>query len=162
MRINQANKAIRTGLAMPVLLLCLATSAVQADKTQSKVSLIPNGTLSLISNANEPVPAESESFPLVLDPGAGLDFDLGGSETQKLQLQLAQPLSLQSGTRARVLDNGSDILGLDATLNIPVADNFSLTAGVDKQLATARFQSLGEVIHLAIEVNANGHCGPCR
>lgn len=130
---------------MPVLLLCLGTSAVQADKTQSKVSLLPNGTLSLISNTNEPVPAESKSFPLVLDPGAGLDFDLGGSETQKLQLQLAQPLSLHSGTRARVLDNGSDILGLDATLNIPVADNFSLSAGVDKQLGTARFQSLGSI-----------------
>lgn len=145
MRINQANKAIRTGLAVPVLLLCLGTSAVHADETQSKVSLLPNGTLSLISDSNEPAPAESASFPLVLDPGAGLDFDLGGSETQKLQLQLAQPLSLHSGTRARVLDNGSDILGLDATLNIPVTDNFSLSAGVDKELGTARFQSLGSI-----------------
>lgn len=145
MRVNQANKTIRIGLTMPVLLLCLGTSGIQAADKATVTPILPNGTLSLISESGEPVNTGAQSFPLVMDPNAGLDFDLGGSETQKLQLQLGQPLSLQSGTRARVLDNGSNLLGLDATLNVPVADHFSLSAGVDKQLGTARFQSLGSI-----------------
>lgn len=130
---------------MPVLLLCLGTSVVQAADKATVTPILPNGMLNLISESSEPVNTGAQSFPLVVDPNAGLDFDLGGSETQKLQLQLGQPLSLHSGTRARVLDNGSNLLGLDATLNVPVADNFSLSAGVDKQLGTARFQSLGSI-----------------
>lgn len=145
MRINQANKTIRIGLSLPILLLCLGTSGIQADDKLTTTPILPNGTLSLISESSESVNAGTQPFPLVRDPNAGLDFDLGGSETQKLQLQLGQPLSLQSGTRARVLDNGSNLLGLDATLNVPVADNFSLSAGVDKQLGSARFQSLGSI-----------------
>ena len=145
MRVNQANKTIRIGLTMPVLLLCLGTSGIQAADKATVTPILPSGTLSLISESSEPVNTGAQSFPLVMDPNAGLDFDLGGSETQKLQLQLGQPLSLQSGTRARVLDNGSNLLGLDATLNVPVADHFSLSAGVDKQLGTARFQSLGSI-----------------
>lgn len=145
MRINQANKTIRIGLFMPVLLLCLGTSGIQAADKATVTPILPNGALSLISESSEPVNTGAQSFPLVMDPNAGLDFDLGGSETQKLQLQLGQPLSMHSGTRARVLDNGSNLLGLDATLNVPVADNFSLAAGVDKQLGTARFQSLGSI-----------------
>ncbi|MEE4218775.1 MAG: hypothetical protein V2I48_14260 [Xanthomonadales bacterium] len=145
MRTIQANKKIRIGIFMPVLLLCLGTSGTQAADQATVTPILPNGTLKLISESSTPVNVGTQSYPLVMDPNAGLDFDLGGSETQKLQLQLGQPLSLHGGTRARVLDNGSNLLGLDATLNVPVADNFSLTAGVDKQVGTARFQSLGSI-----------------
>ncbi len=84
-------------------------------------------------------------FPVASNSSAGLDFDLGGSETRKLQLQLDQPLTLSAGTVTRSLDDGGDILGLDATLNVPLSNNFGLSAGVERQAGKARFQSLGSI-----------------
>jgi hypothetical protein len=78
-------------------------------------------------------------------PDAGLDFDLGGSEKRKLQLQLAQPVSLHSGLRAQTLDDGSDILGLDATLSMPLSDELSLTARTGRAAGNSRFQPLGSI-----------------
>ena len=72
-------------------------------------------------------------------------FDLGGSETRKLQLELDQPLSLQGGMESRLLDSGSDLLGLDATLSVPLTGQASLEAGFGRQLTNARFQPLGSI-----------------
>ena len=80
-----------------------------------------------------------------MDDTAGLDFDVGGSEKRKLQLVLDHPLTLSTGTHARALDNGSNLLGLDATLDVPLTDKFNLSAGVDKQLGAGHFQSLGSI-----------------
>jgi hypothetical protein len=44
-----------------------------------------------------------------------------------------------------MLDNGGDILGLDATLSVPVSKNFNLSAGVDRQMGSAHFRSLGSI-----------------
>lgn len=140
MQKGKANRISRSALIVPAVFLCLGAGGLKADdKTVGGVA-IPGNALEIMSETGS-----AEPFPLVLDRNAGLDFDLGGSEKPKLQLQLAQPLSLHGGTNARVLDNGSDLLGLDATLNMPVADNFSLAAGVDRQIGNARFQSLGSI-----------------
>ena len=90
--------------------------------------------------------SQTSSFALIRDQqAAGLDFDLGGSDTRKLQLQLGQPLTLSAASHARVLDNGTNLLGLDATLDVPLSHGFSLTAGAGKQLGKAQFQSLGSI-----------------
>lgn len=145
MRIDRANRFFKTALLAPALYLCLSPVQLLAAESNSQVAILSNGNLSLISESSEPQPADPQPFPLVLDHSAGLDFDLGGSDTRKLELQLAQPLSLHSGMRTRTLDNGSNLLGLDATLNMPVTDNFNLSAGVDRELGSARFQSLGSI-----------------
>jgi len=74
-----------------------------------------------------------------------MDFDLGGSEQRKLQLVLDQPLSLNAGMDTRILDNGSDMLGLDATLALPLSKQLSLETGVDRRMGNNRFQPLGNI-----------------
>jgi hypothetical protein len=130
---------------IPALAFWLGTAEVNAQSVPATAPGLPNETLQLV--ANEAVGPESgpDSFTLMLDRDAGLDFDLGGSETRKLQLQLARPLSLTTGSDVRTLDDGGNLLGLDATLDIPLSNRFSLEAGVDKQVGQAQFQSLGSI-----------------
>lgn len=145
MNIGMKHKATGAGNLIPALLVCLFAGSLMAQESTDSVPLLDNGTISLISQSVDPSTVTPESFTLMLDQDRGLDFDLGGSETRKLQLRLQQPLSLTTATSARVLDFGGNQLGLDATLNAPVADRFNLSAGVDKQFGEARFQSLGSI-----------------
>jgi hypothetical protein len=137
---------VRLAALMPALLAGLFSAHVLADEPSvgSTNSVSPLNGLSLISDSSEPV-ARAGNFPMVLDPSADFQFDLGGSDTAKLQLQLARPLSLQAGTQARVLDNGSNLLGLDATLAVPAGDGLTMTARTQQSLGNARFQSLGSI-----------------
>ncbi len=144
MRNGEAKSFSKSVLLAPALFLCLAPAALSAKESASKVSIISNGDIGLSLEITEAATNESQPFPLLLDNNGGLDFDLGGSDTQKLELQLSQPLSLQGGMRSRALDSGN-MLGLDATLNMPVSDNFNLTAGIDRQRSSARFHSLGSI-----------------
>lgn len=137
--------SIKAGMAISCLSLCLASVNLSAADSPASASVLTGNALGLMSDDNHAAPSDPDSFTLMIDRDAGLDFDLGGSETRKLQLQLNQPLSLSTSSTARVLDNGSNILGLDATLNVPLTENFSLAAGVDKELGEARFQSLGSI-----------------
>jgi hypothetical protein len=146
-KMNVSSNHINAGkvVFLTCMLLCLPAVTVAAENARAPVSILSNGTLSLMSEVSPAEKEDSTPFPLVIDDTAGLNFDLGGSETQKLQLILNQPLTLSTGTSARVLDNGSNLLGLDATLEVPLSDKFNLAAGVNKQAGTARFQSLGSI-----------------
>lgn len=158
-----AHKAVLTGVSVSLLLLCVASGNIVADETHVSASVLANNTLSLMSDSSESDPANQQAFPMMLDRDGGLDFDLGGSDTRKLQLQLDQPLSLHSGSRARLLDNGSNLLGLDATLNAPIGDNFSLSAGVDQEMGNAQFQSLGSIQCMNGVLRANSYTASgCR
>lgn len=142
---SKKRTVFRAGVFLPCLLLCLAFPVIAADQAPSRGFILANGTLDLVAGGALDEHAGPAPFTLVTDNDAGLDFDLGGSETRKLQLLLNQPLTLSAGTQARVLDNGGDLLGLDATLNVPLSNRFDLTAGVDRQLGSARFHSLGSI-----------------
>ncbi len=83
---------------------------------------------------------------MVLDPvSGGFEFDLGGSETPKLQLYLDQPLILETGSHLQAISPGSNLLGLDATLRMPIGGGLSLNSGVEQNLGGAQFQSLGSI-----------------
>jgi hypothetical protein len=104
----------------------------------------------IIGHALEPGTDHASSTPgafslLADSPASALDFDLAGSDHQKLELQLANPLTLSMGSNARLLDNGSDVLGLDATLNVPLTDRFNLVANTRQQVGQSRFLSLGSI-----------------
>jgi len=135
----------KAGLLFSCLLLCMASMTTQAGEIQAKPSILNNATLLLMSNDEENSQATASPFTVLSNNNAGLNFDLGGSDTQKLQLQLDQPLTFTTGTQALSLDNGTNLLGLDATLNVPLTNQFSLAAGVDRQAGTAHFQSLGSI-----------------
>jgi len=145
MGISIKHAAFRAGAIIPCLMLCLAPTAIEADEVLVPPSILGGATLRLTSSVDESGDHTKVPFPVVSDNSAGLNFDLGGSETRKLQLQLNQPLMFSAGTRARVLDNGSNMLGLDATLDVPLSKHIGLSAGVDRQLGTAHFQSLGSI-----------------
>jgi hypothetical protein len=142
---NRNLRTSRAGTLLVCAFLCLLFTTVQAAERSTNSPGLKNGTLSLMSAEENSIPADITPFALTIDNDAGLDFDLGGSDTRKLQLLLNQPLTLSTGTTARVLDNGSNMLGLDATLNIPMTNNFGLSAGIDKQVGSARFESLGSI-----------------
>ena len=145
MVVNSMMKQLRMGILLPCLMLCVAITTAQAGEVQGPASILTNETLDLMSKDHQAPLSDSTPYPVVIDNNAGLNFDLGGSDTRKLQLLLKQPLTLSTGSTARVLDNGGNLLGLDATLNVPLTKNFNLAAGIDKQAGTARFQSLGSI-----------------
>jgi len=62
-----------------------------------------------------------------------------------LTLELNHPLTLSGGSHARILNTGANLLGLDATLNLPLTDNFSLNAAAGNQMGKAQFQPLGNI-----------------
>ena len=137
--------AIRVGALLSAVSLCLVSAGVSAAESAGTALVFAGGSIGLASDTTPQVPSEGQPYPMILEPAVGLDFDLGGSETRKLQLVLDQPLSLQTGMETRLHDSGSDMLGLDATLKVPLSNQFSLGAGINRQLGHARFQSLGSI-----------------
>jgi hypothetical protein len=143
MRAVSKHTRITLGVLCPAMSLCLFSSGLIASENAGSVLLFASETMGLVS---EGAPASAHPpYPMVLDPGVGMDFDLGGSDKRKLQLLLDQPLSLNAGVDTRILDNGSDMLGLDATLAMPLSRQFSLEAGVDRRTHNTRFQPLGNI-----------------
>jgi hypothetical protein len=146
MGISSRHSVLKTGMAFSCSLLCLLPMTLLADERASPNAELANETLGLMLDPADGATMAPTPFQLIREQNnAGLDFDLGGSETRKLQLQLNQPLKLNAGSHARVLDNGTNLLGLDATLDVPLGGGFSLTAGADKQMGKAQFQSLGSI-----------------
>jgi len=145
MGVSSKNKILRAGAVLSCLMLWLTPAVAVADDANATTSILAHETLGLMSDNHNAGATGSEPFQVVIDNDGGLNFDLGGSDTRKLQLLLNQPLTLSTGSRARVLDSGGNMLGLDATLNVPIGDNFNLSAGIDKQAGAARFQSLGSI-----------------
>ncbi len=93
--------------------------------------------------------------PMMLEPVSGaFEFDLGGSETRKLQLQLANPLRLDTESRFTSSGTGSSLLGLDATLKVPLGNGLSVRGGAEQILGNSQFQSLGSIQCM------NGTLGP--
>lgn len=131
----------RTGAALAAVVLCLASGSVAAEVSGTPL-LFAGETLGLAGSRDE---SAAGALPMVLDRSGGLLFDLGGSETRKLQLQLDQPLSLQAGMDTRAHDSGGSWLGLDATLSLPLTNQLSLGAGVGRQYGASRFQALGSI-----------------
>jgi len=146
-------------LAVAALLCLLPAVANSADRSSGQ-TVQPFGKTSplagqresnVLSNHNEFHPGT----PLVLDPVTGaLEFDLGGSETRKLQLKLAYPLVLESNHHLALPLPGSRLFGTDATLRIPLGKGFSLQGGAEQILGTAQFRPLGSIQCM------NGTLGP--
>ena len=127
-------------------LLCLGSGSLSAAEAGGGSALLfASETLGLATVQAEAAAEHQRRFPLMLNHNAGLDFDLAGSEQRKLQLVLDQPLSLSAGMNMRSTDGGADLLGLDATLNLPLGNGFGLAAGIDRQLGNSSFRPLGSI-----------------
>ena len=83
---------------------------------------------------------------MVLDPPASaFEFDLAGSDTRKLQLQLSHPLLLESGDTFYASEADTYLLGLDATLQMPLGRNVAIRGGVEQSIGYSNFQTLGSI-----------------
>lgn len=145
MGVNLQYRASKAGMIFSCVLASLAFNHAAADSDRTSGSNLPNNTLGQMLEQTDSAANHSSPFHLIRDSNAGLDFDLGGSETRKLQLQLNQPLTLTATSQARVLDNGVNLLGLDATLDIPLGNGFSISAGAGNEMGKAQFQSVGSI-----------------
>lgn len=145
MGVNLQYRASKAGMIFSCVLASLAFNHAAADSDRTSGSNLPNDTLGRMLEQADSSTNHSSPFHLIRDSNAGLDFDLGGSETRKLQLQLHQPLTLTATSQARVLDNGVNLLGLDATLDIPLGNGFSISAGAGNEMGKAQFQSVGSI-----------------
>lgn len=124
---------------------CLGIASAQASEPPTASLIFSGDSLGLVANRTVRAPADPAPYPLLQPDNGGLHFDLAGSDKRKLQLVLQQPLSLSAGMTARPLDSGADVLGLDATLSLPVAERFSLQAGAARESTNGRFYSLGSI-----------------
>ncbi|MEJ8569731.1 TonB-dependent receptor [Elongatibacter sediminis] len=81
--------------------------------------------------------------PMILDPDFG-GIPFSSSTSSKLQLRLAQPLILQTSSELNASQD-TGLLGLDATLQVPLTDGLSLSSGIRQALGQGNFQALGSI-----------------
>ena len=107
---------------------------------------------SLADNSNNPAPqALNTNQPLVLlplqkeAPTAGLEFDLGGSETRKLELQLSKPLTLDINNNLAKSSSGIGSVFLDSSLSLQLNDKLDITSSLGAGKSQTSFQPLGSI-----------------
>jgi hypothetical protein len=89
--------------------------------------------------------------PLVLLPiqkeqsAASLAFDLGGSESRKLELQLSEPLTLAVNNNQLRSSSGVGSVFLDSTLNLQLSDRLDITSSLGAGRTESSFQPLGSI-----------------
>src|SRR5210317_1793139 len=94
--------AIKVGALLAAVSLCVVSTGVSATDSGGTALVFAGGAIGLTGDGTPQVSGESQQNPMILKPAEGLDFDLAGSETCKLQLVLDQPLSLQAGMETRL------------------------------------------------------------
>lgn len=138
-------QAIRSATAV----LCLVSAFIFPVETRSAESVLPGSDSHRIVHEGRIRALGADEIhpgtPMMLDPGfAGVPFNAGLRDSRRLELRLAEPLTLQGGSQ---LDSGTEasILGLGATLQLPLGAGLSLSAGVDHVLTEDQFRSLGSI-----------------
>ncbi len=135
---------------MRAAVLCLFWLNVQAaDKQANALQLLDHDAYRIAHSASElsgtPRSRTHPGTPLILAPVSGaFEFDLAGSDIPKLQLQLAQPLQLDSN-RLGVNLGSSDLLGLDATVTLPLGHGYALQSRSEQAVSPSQYQALGSI-----------------
>ena len=156
--IKQIRLEAATLAAMAVL--CLSPGLARSADSAPRLPVLAYGASSALSGqrVKPGSPGQRQihpGTPMVLDPVTGaFEFDLNGSETRKLELQLANPIMLEMGHHLLSASPGSNFLGLDATLRIPLDGGLSLHGGAKQMRGNTQFQTLGSIQCL------NGTLGP--
>lgn len=136
--------AVNTVLAV----LCLAPAIVLAADNHAKNDSVAGSSLLRgvnVLSQNGHRNALHPGTPMVLAPQpSALAFDLGGSDTRKLQLTRGQPILLQTLSHFESTAD-ADVLGLDAIVEVPLYAGLSLGGSVGQLVGAAQFQSLGSI-----------------
>ncbi len=133
-----------------VVMLCLLSLNLQAAETKTTtLQLLDHDTYRPINTNSDATGNRQTRFhpgtPLILEPVAGaFEFDLAGSDIPKLQLQLANPPKLLNDQADRNA-HSPDLLGLDATLSLPLSRGFSLQSRTEQAIAVSQYQAVGNI-----------------
>jgi len=119
------------------LFVCLSPTYSIADNTASQVF---GNTQQL--GVDQPLVI----LPLQKDQAqAGLAFDLGGSDTRKLEMQLSEPLTLNINNNSQKSSSGVGSVFLDSSLSLHLNDNLDITSSLGAGKSQASFQPLGSI-----------------
>jgi hypothetical protein len=94
---------------------------------------------------------ERGSQPLVLLPiqkensQGNLSFDLGDSESRKLELQLSKPIMLNINNKQRKSPSGVGSVFLDSALSLQLSDSLDITSSLGAGKTQSAFQPLGSI-----------------
>ena len=138
---QQRNSAIRfTGSLLAVAVACLSPLLAIADTTTQAAT--PLFDYSLNDTANQPLvllPIQKEN------PPSNLTFDLGGSDSRKLELQLSEPITLNINNTQLKSSSGVGSVFLDSSLSMHLSDNLDITSSLGAGRTQSSFQPLGSI-----------------
>lgn len=122
------------------LVVCLSPAFSSADGAD-------NATPRLFGNTQQPLTNQ----PLHLLPlqreqtTAGLAFDLGGSDTHKLELRLNQPLTLSINNGVQKSSSGIGSVFLDSSLSMNLNEYLDITTSLGAGKSQTSFKPLGSI-----------------
>ena len=140
MNIQRRRKYRRLSSLLAVLVVCLfPLSVMAADGNMRATPVFGNSEQ---DDRNQPLAI----LPLQKENSAvGLAFDLGGSETRKLELQLSKPLTVNINNSMQKSSSGVGSVFLDSSMSLRLNDNMDITASLGAGRSQATFQPLGSI-----------------
>ena len=120
------------------VVVCLSPLFAIADSTPT----FPLSSNTQNDGANQPLvllPLQKENSP------ANLAFDLGGSESRKLELQLTNPITLSINNNLQKSSSGVGSVFLDSSLSLQLNDNLDITSSLGAGRTQSSFQPLGSI-----------------
>ncbi len=122
------------------VVVCLSPLFAIADSTTQAATPLFGYTQN--DGANQPLvllPLQKENSP------ANLAFDLGGSESRKLELQLSKPITLNINNNQLKSSSGVGSVFLDSSLSMHLSDNLDITSSLGAGRTQSSFQPLGSI-----------------
>ena len=124
--------------SLMAVVVCLSPLFAIADNTPT--SPLFGNTQN--DGTNQPLvllPLQKENSP------ANLAFDLGGSESRKLALQLTKPITLSINNNLQKSSSGVGSVFLDSSLSMQLSDNLDITSSLGAGRTQSSFQPLGSI-----------------
>lgn len=125
---------------MVAAVACLSPFTAFADNT--------NQVASPLFGSSSNVDAEQPLVLLPLQKNQSPDnfgFDLGGSESRKLELQLSKPITLNINNTQQRSPSGIGSVFLDSSLSLDLSDNLDITSSLGTGRTPSSFQTLGSI-----------------
>lgn len=121
------------------LLLCLVSGTSLAQDSGASTTSLFNG------HQDTGQAAGFIPLPLLQEQSAGLAFDVAGSDTRKLQLQLSEPLGFQATGQSRWSNISGGSLLAGTSLEWMASGNLSLGTSLQQSRSQVQFQPVGSI-----------------
>ena len=137
---QQRKKVFGFSNSLMAVAVCLWPLFAFADNTTTPAA--PLFSLSQDQRVNQPLVL----LPLQKENSQGdLAFDLGGSESRKLELQLSNPITLSFGNNQLESPSGFGSVFLDSNVSMQLTDSLDITTSLGAGRTQSSFQPLGSI-----------------